>query len=405
MTNRDALILLTSQLSVGHQHRPFTATQISQIINKLTPKNLTLKDLANQQALQLAHIFYDRTLETCNEKERDFLNQIVMLFQREGSMAFAMLELNRWGIKILTREDEQYPSEFLTHLGDKAPPLFYYAGHLGLLKGKYIGFTGSRLKKLQGEDESITKTWANHAIKLGFGIVSGGATGVDSFATQVAIAQGKPFIECLSDSMVRRLQINAISRALQDEHGLLISETIPDAPFNVGMAMARNKYIFLLAHKVIAVKAEYSIKDGKKTGGTWNGAIENLKSNYTRLFVINNPKSVGNQELLKLGALPLPMIPSSDETFDQPNSKTINPPKSESPDLLPDAKLLDILTNKDFYTELKLTVKERELIQGSLKEIVSFKSIQQFQALLPEKLFTKLIKKASKVNFIQQTLI
>ena len=40
MTNRDALILLNSTLSVGESHKPFTNTEVVKIIDKLKEKNL-----------------------------------------------------------------------------------------------------------------------------------------------------------------------------------------------------------------------------------------------------------------------------------------------------------------------------------------------------------------------------
>jgi predicted Rossmann fold nucleotide-binding protein DprA/Smf involved in DNA uptake len=395
MTNRDSLILLTSQLSVGTEHKPFSPTQVSSIIRKLGSKNVQIGDLAHQDDQSLSHIFFNQDIDLCDEKEKSFLHQIIELLQREGSMAFAMMELNKWGIKILTKLDEAYPKSFLKHLGDKAPPLFYYAGSLSLLEEKYIGFTGSRLKRLSGNEEGVTKAWANHAIQQGYGIVSGGATGVDSFATQVAIQQGKPFVEFLSDSMIKRLQLNAISRALQNQMGLLLSETIPTAPFNVGMAMARNKYIYLLAEKVIAVKAEYSIKEGKKTGGTWNGAIENLKSNYPKLCVINDEKSNGNQELIEQGGIPLSLDPDASLLFSQLNVIKETPLPEEKKGNEHDVK--EILSQSDFYHNVAFTKKEKEWILLHIEKLVSVHSLSEIKKLVSEKMYGKIEKKVEEI--------
>jgi hypothetical protein len=75
---------------------------------------------------------------------------------------------------------------------------------------------------------------------------------------------------------------------------------------------AVNKYIYLLAKKVIVIRAEYTIKNKIKTGGTWNGAIENLNSSYPKLFVIENTKAKGNIELIELGGIPIEI--SADES-------------------------------------------------------------------------------------------
>jgi predicted Rossmann fold nucleotide-binding protein DprA/Smf involved in DNA uptake len=200
----------------------------------------------------------------------------------------------------------------MNYLGNKAPVLLYYSGNLNLLSQNFIGFSGSRLNNLDIEDEIITRSWSNVVIKNGFGIVSGGASGVDSFAVQEAIKSKMSFIEFLSDSMIKRLKISQISKSLQEGNGLLLSESIPMAPFNAGMAMSRNKYIYLLAKKVIVIRAEYTIKNKIKTGGTWNGAIENLNSSYPKLFVIENTKAKGNIELIELGGIPIEI--SADES-------------------------------------------------------------------------------------------
>jgi predicted Rossmann fold nucleotide-binding protein DprA/Smf involved in DNA uptake len=404
MTNRDALILLCSQLSVGQQHKPFSNIKISQLISKLATLGLELKDLSNKTFEELKNLFYGE--KVIDEKGQDTISQIISLFSREGSMAFAFMELKKWGIDVLTKFDDDYPKAFIQELGSSAPALFYFAGNKDLLKEKYIGFTGSRLKKTNTEDEEITKAWANESINQGYGIVSGGASGIDSFSTQVAIKLKKPFIEWLSDSLIKRLQINAISLSLQNGNGLLLSEAIPTAPFNVGLAMARNKYIYLTAEKVIAIKAEYSIKDGKKTGGTWNGAIENLNSNYKKILVINNELSKGNQELISKGATPIPLFPDNNFTFK--NIKPLLKPQITS-DIENEVNLIKVLKDKNFYMNIKLNSKERTLIDNYINWIEKFKSIKEFQQIFPEKLFNKIHKYANEVldgkRFISTSLI
>ena len=404
MTNRDALILLCSQLSVGQQHKTFSNIKISQLISKLATFGLELKDLSNKTFEELKILFYgDKIID---EKGQDTISQIISLFSREGSMAFAFMELKKWGIDVLTKFDNDYPKTFIQELDMSAPSLFYFAGNKDLLKEKFIGFTGSRLKKTNTEDEEITKAWANESINQGYGIVSGGASGIDSFSTQVAIKLKKPFIEWLSDSLIKRLQINAISLSLQNGNGLLLSEAIPTAPFNVGLAMARNKYIYLTAEKVIAIKAEYSIKDGKKTGGTWNGAIENLNSNYKKILVINNELSKGNQELISKGATPIPLFPDKNFTF-----KNITPllkPQITS-DIDNEVNLIKVLRDKNFYMNIKLTTKERTVVDNYINLIEKYYSIKEFQQIFPEKLFNKIQKYAFEVlngkRFISTSLI
>ena len=66
----------------------------------------------------------------------------------------------------------------------------------------------------------------------------------------------------------------------------LVSPFYPEVGFNVGNAMARNKYIYCLSEAAIAV---HSGKDG----GTWSGALENLKKNWVPMWIkrIDDPEA------------------------------------------------------------------------------------------------------------------
>ena len=82
---------------------------------------------------------------------------------------------------------------------------------------------------------------------------------------------------------------------------VLVSPFNPEAGFDVGNAMARNKYIYCLSDAAIVVATS------KGSGGTWNGATENLKRNWVPLWVLSNPDhNSGNAALVNLGAGWLP---------------------------------------------------------------------------------------------------
>ena len=58
----------------------------------------------------------------------------------------------------------------------------------------------------------------------------------------------------------------------------------------------RNKYIYASSKGTIVIKSDYN------KGGTWAGAIENLKKQYSPICCVKN-NNLGNQELIKLGAV------------------------------------------------------------------------------------------------------
>lgn len=82
---------------------------------------------------------------------------------------------------------------------------------------------------------------------------------------------------------------------IMDNNLVLVSGFYPEAGFNVGNAMARNKYIYCLSEAAVVVHS------GTK-GGTWNGALENLKKGWVPLWVKKTIDSkAGNQKIVMKG--------------------------------------------------------------------------------------------------------
>jgi predicted Rossmann fold nucleotide-binding protein DprA/Smf involved in DNA uptake len=84
---------------------------------------------------------------------------------------------------------------------------------------------------------------------------------------------------------------------------VLISTYNPEAGFNVGNAMGRNKYIYALADFAVVVSSDY------QEGGTWAGADEELRRERGRPVFVRIGADVpkGNTELLRKGAKPFPV--------------------------------------------------------------------------------------------------
>ena len=74
---------------------------------------------------------------------------------------------------------------------------------------------------------------------------------------------------------------------------MLISSFNPEAGFTVGKAMQRNKYIYCLSDKALVVRS--GIK-----GGTWEGAIENMKKQWVPIWVRRDSDGFGNTALLSV---------------------------------------------------------------------------------------------------------
>jgi predicted Rossmann fold nucleotide-binding protein DprA/Smf involved in DNA uptake len=133
-------------------------------------------------------------------------------------------------------------------------------------------------------------------------VVSGGARGIDQAAMQGALACGGPVTAVLADSLERSTLDREHRRLLLDGQLTLVSPFDPNAGFNVGNAMQRNKMVYALADAALVVNSDV----GK--GGTWAGAVEQLtKLRLVPLFVRSTgAPSPGLQALMGKGALPWP---------------------------------------------------------------------------------------------------
>ena len=103
-------------------------------------------------------------------------------------------------------------------------------------------------------------------------------------------------IGVVADNLLRSATSAKYRRHLMSGDLALISPFNPEVRFLVGNAMARNKYIYCLAQDAIVVSSTPG------NGGTWKGAVENLKRGWVPLWVkqTESPGS-GNMSLVDQG--------------------------------------------------------------------------------------------------------
>lgn len=291
--NSMAIIILCSHLCVGDDVKPFTSKEWGNLASLLVRNKMTPYELISLESSELKKKLYFTDTQ---------IFRIEKLVSRSASLTFELEKLFSIGISIVTRADVEYPIMLKRVLGNECPPLFYYAGDISLVNRKLMGFVGSR--SVKDEDMNFTKSLIESVIKKGYGIVSGGAKGIDSIASESAIAMGGVVVEYISDSLLKKIKKNSIITAIRSGKILILSSINPNAGFNVGNAMARNKYIYANSIGTVIVKSDYN------KGGTWAGALENLNHNWTNMFCWNNLLYKGNVELIKRGAI------SIDESWD-----------------------------------------------------------------------------------------
>ncbi|MGC9965775.1 MAG: DNA-processing protein DprA [Syntrophobacteraceae bacterium] len=227
------------------------------------------------------------------------LDRVRYLLARGSAMALALEKWLRAGLWVLTRSDADYPGLLKQHLKTDSPPVMFGCGNRNLLNKGAIAVVGSR--NATDADLQFASSLGKDAAAQGYSIVSGGARGIDEAAMQGALAHEGTAIGVLADSLLRAVTSVKYRKALMANHLVLISPFNPEAGFDVGNAMSRNKYIYCLADAAVVVCST------KNKGGTWNGAVENLRHKWVPLWVKSSSESSsGNAELVRKGGSWLP---------------------------------------------------------------------------------------------------
>jgi len=167
------------------------------------------------------------------------------------------------------------------------------------------------------------------AARAGKTIVSGGAKGIDQAAMRGALEEGGKVIGVLADSLEKTAMKRDHRYLLMDGQLVLISPYDPNAGFNVGNAMQRNKVIYALADASLVMSSDLN------KGGTWTGATEQLdKLKLVPVYVrLTGNDSEGLNALHEKGAIPWP-TPQDVEAFNALFDMTmLTPPVLTQPEL------------------------------------------------------------------------
>lgn len=286
--NAYVTILMCSYLGVKDGNfKPYTALQWNELGQKIVNSNVS-------EPANLLNMDRDSIINNIKISEEE-ADRIVNLLSRGANLAFMLEELSRKGIFIVTRSDKKYPLKLKSVLKKHSPPLLYYCGDLSLANKTGIGIVGSR--NIDDDGTNFTRKIAKKAAEENLVVFSGGAKGVDIISESTALNNNGYVVSILADSLDRKIKSKDIRENILSGKQLLISVNNPDAPFSAASAMNRNKYIYSLSNGTFVVASDYN------KGGTWAGAIENIKNKWVNTFVWNNKKYIGNSELIKKGGI------------------------------------------------------------------------------------------------------
>ena len=234
--------------------------------------------------------------------------RVEFLLGRGTAMALALERWARGGLWVISRGDVEFPRRLKRQLKHAAPPLLYGAGDKALLEKGGLAIIGSR--EVSPSAESYTRAIAARCANEGLTVVSGGARGVDAAAMQGVTEAGGYCIGVLPSDLLKTSLNRQNRMGLQEGRLVLVSPFYPEAGFGRGAnAMARNRYIYTLADQALVIDSAL------RSGGTWPGAVENLKHGWVPLYVRTPGEGAGNAALVAHGALPFTLTADSTDTL------------------------------------------------------------------------------------------
>ncbi len=289
--NTQAILLLTAHFSKAKNEavKPLTMKEWGRFTWWLRKQSLTPEDLMTGRLDELLNGWSDKTIT---------MERIEGLMHRGSALALALEKWFRAGLWVMTRSDPDYPMRFKQRLGIDSPAVVFGCGNRALLDSGGLAVIGSR--NATEEDLAYSRDLGALAADTGYSVVSGGARGVDEASMLGALEEEGTVIGVLADSLMKACSGVKYRKHLMANNLVLISTFYPEAGFNVGHAMQRNKYIYCLSDAALVVHS------GTR-GGTWSGAMENLKKQWVPLWVKRtNEKRIGNAAIVRTGATWVP---------------------------------------------------------------------------------------------------
>jgi predicted Rossmann fold nucleotide-binding protein DprA/Smf involved in DNA uptake len=300
-----AILLLCGRFGKNDAVKPLNLREYNRLADWMQNRHIRPSDLIGESG---RYLFKEAPSAIDNTR-------IHKLLARGAAMALAIEKWTNSGIWVVCRSDAAYPQRLKQHLKRQSPPILYGIGDIALLSHGGLAVVGSRNVNAGGQ--SFTQRIAEESTRCGIQIVSGGARGVDQTAMISALNAGGNVVGILADSLLKAAVAKNFRNGIREKRLVLISAYNPEARFNVGNAMGRNKYIYALADCGLVIDADVD------KGGTWAGATEELRRNSGRpVFVrVDDDATKGNQALLRLGALPFPKQPWGKDLFSQLKKK------------------------------------------------------------------------------------
>ncbi|MBP7497867.1 MAG: DNA-protecting protein DprA [Bacteroidales bacterium] len=220
-------------------------------------------------------------------------------------LAFISEQLQNEGFYLLNIYSSEYPLVLKENLGSSnCPPLLYLKGRRALLEEDAVAIVGSRNAGEKALD--FTQNIAKKVVGELKVVVSGFAKGVDKQALDTTLSEnGKSIIVLPQGILTFQSGYKKYYEPIINGSVLVLSTFFPKAGWDVGLAMARNTYIYGLAKEIYVAETD-------SKGGTWEGAVNGLKRKRNIYVRLPGPtENNANNKLISLGALAVDMLGNS----------------------------------------------------------------------------------------------
>jgi predicted Rossmann fold nucleotide-binding protein DprA/Smf involved in DNA uptake len=228
--------------------------------------------------------------------------RLARLLARGGQLAFELERLAGRGIWVLTRADEAYPQQVKKLLGASAPPVLYGSGTQDILRVPALAIVGSR--DASDDALSFARGLAHECARSSVAVISGGARGIDLEAMGAAIEAGGVAVGVTVEPLERLVRRPALRLPLIEGTLTLVTPFHPAARWQASNALRRNRIVYAMSGAAVVAAAVAG------SGGTWTGAIENLRHGWVPLYVRDGDDRGGDDDgadaLVRAGAIPLP---------------------------------------------------------------------------------------------------
>lgn len=299
-----AALLLTNRL-VKLDAKPLTAREFWKLLGRVDPGDLLHDSVAD---------IVERASVDAEEAQR-----LRMLLDASTAISFEQERLEEGGVSLLSAIDDHFPAALRERLGPACPPFLLVAGPVDWLARPGLGVVGSR----DADDTALdaARRSAELAVRHGMPVVSGLARGVDQVAMAGALDSEGVVVGVPAEGILK-VSRNADVRRRVHEGALCVASPFgPNAPFQAGNAMGRNKIVYALSRLTFVVASD------KGSGGTWAGAKEALEHRYAPIAVwAGEGAKDGNHALIERGATAITELSQLFEI----DGELISPPLQES---------------------------------------------------------------------------